>query len=309
MRILFNVILIASFFLFQACEKENETTSTLPTVEDLMKADRDISTFYSLVQKAQLQSFLNGPGPFTWIAPDNSACIRAGITPDSVVKMLPGTASFFVMYHLFNIKISSAEITALTSTNRTTQGGQSLWLSTDRTNYFINGASITKADMEGQNGIVHKVNGFFVPPQLKGNIQGMITSTGQHSTLIKALQKTGLWTALGTTTVFTILAPNDAAFIKAGITPEQIDLLSGAALTGFTSRMRYHLFNVRMFSSDFRNGFTPGTILGASRTIRVTNGGTDLTGSSIPAVTAKFVSTNSLGTNGVMHVTDNVLNP
>jgi uncharacterized surface protein with fasciclin (FAS1) repeats len=182
-------------------------------------------------------------------------------------------------------------------------------LSTDRTNYFINGASITKADMTGQNGIIHKVNAFFVPPPLKGNIQSLLTATGQHATLIRALQKVGLWTTLGTTTVYTILAPNDAAFTKAGITPEQIDALTGAALTAFTNRMRYHLFTVRMFSSDFRDGFTPGTLLGASRTIRVSGKGTILTSSSTPAVTAGFVSTNNLGTNGVMNVIDNVLNP
>jgi uncharacterized surface protein with fasciclin (FAS1) repeats len=310
MKKTFNFFIILSLVLLaSSCEKDNDSATTLPTAESILQGDTDMSIFYSMIKKAQLEGFLNGPGPFTWMVPENAACTKAGVTADSVSRMTAGTANYYVMYHLFNAKVFSIEISALQSTNRNTQGGQALWLSTDRTNYFVNGERIIKTDMEAQNGIVHKVSGFFIPPPLRGNIQSLLTATGQHATLIAALQKTGLWTSLGSTSVFTILAPNDAAFAKAGITIDMINALTGAALTSFTNRMRYHLFNVRLFSSDFRDGRTPGTVLGSTRTIGVSNGGKLLTSTSTPAVTAAFVTTNSLGTNGVMNVIDNVLNP
>ncbi|HEX4958584.1 MAG TPA: fasciclin domain-containing protein [Lacibacter sp.] len=301
-------LILISFLLFLFSCKKKEEAAPLPSLTEYLQSQTDLSLFNTALDQAQLQLFKNGPGPFTWFAPTNAAFAAAGINADSINRMKPGDLSYIILYHMINTRFASNEMVAQNSFPRTTQMGAALYVGRRSTDFFINGATITSADNEVAGGLVHKINRILIPPALTGNLQVVLSRTGQHSLFIAALTRaTGnRWTQFSTTSVFTILAPTDAAMNNAGLTSAVIATTTPAKLD---SIVRYHYFNsTRLFTNDFvSNTQTPQTALGAGRTITALNNGNQLRGKNNTApvnLTVKDIH----ATNGVVHIIDGVLN-
>ena len=300
----YNIFIFLSIsVLFAACKKE-EKVQTLPTLTDFINNNSDVSIFNAAIEKAGLQSYKNGGGPFTWFMPTNTGLQSIGITADSVNKMTQGVASYFVTYHLINARFSTNDMIALYTFPRNTVQGTPIYTGGGEGAFFVNGIKITSPNNELSNGLVHKINNSLNPVNLVGNIQNMLTRTGQHTLFIAALTKANRWTQFSGTTAFTVLAPTDAAMTTAG--------LGSAAITTATvgrldSIVRYHYFNSsRLFTNDFGNKETPQTALGAGRTITASGNGMLLKGKT-NTVPANITTANLLGTNGVVQIIDGVL--
>ena len=76
--------LTATIVLF-SCKKDDQP-QTLVSMDAFLQSKTELSMFTTAINKAQLQSFKDGPGPFTWLAPTNAAFTAAGITSDSLNK-------------------------------------------------------------------------------------------------------------------------------------------------------------------------------------------------------------------------------
>jgi transforming growth factor-beta-induced protein len=187
---------------------------------------------------------------------------------------------------------------------RTSQNGQSFYIGKYVDSFYFNGFAMTSLDNRVSNGVVHVLSMFSVPPIVRGNLQTVLNATGQHSLFIAALTKANRWTTLGTTSVFTILAPTDAAMTAAGYTTTSI---SAAPVARMDSLVRYHMFSgSRLFSNDFGNKTSPGTFLSTTKTIVSSSFGRQFKG--ISNLTPVSVTVpNILGTNGVVHIIDGVL--
>jgi uncharacterized surface protein with fasciclin (FAS1) repeats len=145
-----------------------------------------------------------------------------------------------------------------------------------------------------------------VPPVTRGNVQRILTESGQHTLFIQALTKANLWTALGTTAVFTLFAPTDEAMTAAGYTSASI---AAATVTTLSTAMRYnYILNIRLFSNDLMRTSLPATAAGSSFYITPSENGTKVKGRN-NATAANIIRPNILGTNGVVHITDAVLRP
>ncbi|MEJ7828419.1 MAG: fasciclin domain-containing protein, partial [Segetibacter sp.] len=170
-------------FLF-SCEK-NDTgdTSDAPTLDAFIKADVNLSMFSKALDKAGLESFKTGPGPFTWFAPSNEAFAAASVTEDSLNRMTPGQVNFLMLYHLVNASLNGERLVAVNSSPRATQLGiaNPLYFGSVNNDTYINGSKIASRDNRVSNGYVHIMNRLLVPPALKGNIQSILTGTGQHT--------------------------------------------------------------------------------------------------------------------------------
>jgi uncharacterized surface protein with fasciclin (FAS1) repeats len=175
-------------------------------------------------------------------------------------------------------------------------------------NYF-NGAKIISRDNKVANGYVHIIDRLSVPPLLRGTLQNVLSSTGQHTLFIQALTKTSLWAPMGTASVFTIFAPTDAAMTAAGYSSTSIAAASGTSLTALTTAMRYHYFSsIRLFTNDFMRTSLPATAAGSNAYVTPSDNGTKIKGknNSTPANISKA---DLLATNGVVHIIDAVLRP
>lgn len=297
------IFCISIVLVFTACKKD-KVAEPLPSLTEFINKNADVSIFNAAIEKAGLQTFKNGGGPFTWFMPTNTALQSIGITEDSVGRMTQGIASYFVTYHIVNARFSTQDMIALYSFPRTTLQSTAIYTGGDAGVFYVNGIKITSADNEVAGGLVHKIDKFMVPTQLVGNLQNMLTRTGQHTLFIAALTKAGKWTQLSGTTAFTVIAPTDAAMTSAGLTSTAI---TAATVGRVDSIVRYHYFNSsRLFTNDFANKETPQTALGAGRTLISSGNGTLLKGKTNTAP-VNITTANLLGTNGVLQIVDGIL--
>lgn len=306
---------LSIFFVFilsiVSCEREDKVVEVVnqPTMT-FLKAQPNLSMYTAALEKAQLQSYTEGPGPFTYFAPTNAAFMAAGITTDSLNKMTSGAINYLLQYHIINSLVTTRDLLgAQFSFSRGTQIGNTaatqVFLGNGRSDSaYINGVNILSADNRVSSGVVHVINEFLTPPVFKGTMQSLLQNTGQHFIFIAALTKANRWAGLTGTGPFTVLAPTDAAMTAAGLS---LNAITAAPASRVDSIVRYHYFTgARFFSNDFGDRVSTQTALGVNRTIVSSNNGRTLMGKTNTAP-VNVVQRNILGTNGVMHVLDGVL--
>jgi uncharacterized surface protein with fasciclin (FAS1) repeats len=302
-KIKYLITALALSFALISCDKDEETV-TATSFDDFVKGNSSLTMFAKAIDKANLADFKTG-GPFTWFAPTNAAFTAAGITEDSLNKMTTSRASYFLTYHLVNAQYKSTDMLASSSISRTTQQGSAVYNGSYNNSFYVNGGKISSVDNPISSGTIHVCDKFLVPPLLRGNIQAILNNSGQHTLLISALTKANLWAQLGTTSIFTLMAPNDVAMNAAGINAAYITATPQATLA---TVLRYHLFNsTRLFTNDFAADVnTIATAAGASTFLVTSNDGTKVKGKN-NAAPVSIVTSDILGTNGVVHVIDGVL--
>lgn len=131
-----------------------------------------------------------------------------------------------------------------------------------------------------------------------GNIAAVASADAQFSTLVAALTKAELVTTLQGPGPFTVFAPNNAAFTKAGITN-----LNGLSKEALTPILTSHVVSGLVKAPDVKSG--------AVKTVNTNN---DIYLSKNPDGVfingnIKVVATDVSASNGVIHVIDNVIVP
>lgn len=301
MKNIFLIILAVTTLI--GCEKKDELVK-LPTLNEYITSNSDVSIFNAVIEKGGLQSFKNGGGPITWFMPSNEALTNAGVTLDSISRMTSGTASFLVTYHMINAKVLSTDMIAQNSIPRNTQQGTQVFLGGSNGLFYVNGSKIITADKELSNGVVHVINRVNIPINLIGNIQAILNKTGQHSLFIAALTRANRWSLFSGNAPFTVVAPTDVAMTNAGLTSA---IIASSPVNRVDSIVRFHYFNsIRLFGNDFGNKVTPSTALGGGRTLQASDNGTKLRGRN-NATPVNIIRNDILGTNGVVHIIDGVL--
>ncbi|MCX8211435.1 MAG: fasciclin domain-containing protein [Lewinella sp.] len=142
------------------------------------------------------------------------------------------------------------------------------------------------------------------PPALV-SITETAVADGRFTTLVSALQRTGLDATLAGTGDFTVFAPTDDAFAAAGID------LSAVSDTDLTNLLLYHVLGVSITAGEIGDGDTFASTAG-------TYGPGDSALSMLINKTGSAVSINSdatvvvadiAATNGIIHAIDKVLAP
>jgi uncharacterized surface protein with fasciclin (FAS1) repeats len=304
------IVLIA--FGAVSCDKDKEENEA-PTFDSFIKNDASLSMYAKAIDKAQLDIFKNGPGPFTWFVPTNEAFTAALITEDSLNKMTQGQISYILLYHMANTNLSGENMISSNSSPRSSQLGSGginqFYIGSVNNENFVNGSRIISKDNKVSNGYVHTISRLNVPPSYRGNIANILTTSGQHNLFIQALTRAGLWTSTtltSTSSVFTVFAPTDAAMTAAGYTSTSIAATTPATLAAV---MRYHyILNLRLFTNDLYKGILPSTAAGSNRFLTASEKGTKIKGSNNQNA-VNIIKSDILGTNGVVHVIDGVLRP
>jgi uncharacterized surface protein with fasciclin (FAS1) repeats len=136
-----------------------------------------------------------------------------------------------------------------------------------------------------------------VTPPAKDIIETAIAQT-QFSTLVAALTKADLVTALKGSGPFTVFAPNNTAFTTAKIT--SLDGLTKEALTPILTS---HVVSGKVLASEVKSGAVP--TLNTSNGIYLSKNadGVFING------TIKVIQTDVTTSNGVIHIIDNVIVP
>jgi uncharacterized surface protein with fasciclin (FAS1) repeats len=137
------------------------------------------------------------------------------------------------------------------------------------------------------------------PVQQEQDIVDIAVADGRFTTLVTALQETGLVDTLKGEGPFTVFAPTDEAFAAL---PDGMleDLLANP--DQLTDILLYHVVPGKVMAADVVNLSSADTVLGQPVSISVSDG-------NVMVDNANVIITDIEGTNGVIHVIDAVIVP
>lgn len=121
-----------------------------------------------------------------------------------------------------------------------------------------------------------------------------------HTTLVAAVKAAGLVDTLASPGPFTVFAPTNAAFaaLPAGTVESLLKPENKAQLIAI---LTYHVVPAKVMAADVKAGAVP-TVNGKTAEIKVSYGKVTING-------ANVVATDLVGSNGVIHVIDQVILP
>ena len=272
------------------------------TVVDVVVNSEDHTLLEAAVLEADLAGALSGEGPFTVFAPTDAAfttLIEAlEITTDDLLA-LPNLADI-LLYHV--VQASAASSSLSDGQMVTTMLGSDVTISIMDGTVMVNDATVTVADIEADNGIVHVIDAVLLPPTPETNtVVDVIVNSEDHTLLEAAVGAAGLVDALNAEGPFTVFAPTDAA-ITALVEALEITAEDLLALDGLGDILLYHVVNATALSTDLEDGQVVTTLLGEDVTISIMDGTVMVNEAT---VTVADISAD----NGVVHVIDAVLLP
>jgi uncharacterized surface protein with fasciclin (FAS1) repeats len=141
--------------------------SNSQNIVQVANGDDSLSTLVAAIKAAGLVETLSGKGPFTVLAPNNSAF---GKVPSDVLEklLMPSNKDALVQiltYHVISGKVDSSTI--ITMSTADTVEGSSLMIETDGNNVMLNSnTKVIKADIPASNGIIHCIDSVLMPADL-----------------------------------------------------------------------------------------------------------------------------------------------
>ena len=303
--------------------------SIVNTIVEPAYFNKNFSILTEAVVKADLVGTLTNPAAnLTLFAPDNAAFAAAGIT--SIAGLSAADLTPILTYHVLGSEVFANALPPTGSAVTTLNGP--FYLSINTNGAFINGltkittATISSGALDYTNGVVHLINRTLLPATK--NVVEIAVAASQAATgaefgqLVAALTTVendqtaaNLITILSGTGPFTVFAPTDAAFASlytlAGVADFNA-LVAAVGIPTIEAVLKYHVLGARVFSSDLPN--LPSNVvatLGGNITLNLgtlTIIDTDAA-LSLGSADATITSTDILGTNGVIHVINQVLLP
>ena len=220
------------------------------------------------VIQAELLETLQGEGPFTLFAPTDQAFADAGIdlaaldTPEGKTALTD-----ILLYHVVPAAVPASAVTECMTA--TAVNGQPLSF-TVGDSVMVNGATVTAADVNTSNGIIHVIDKVLTPTATPNNIPRTAQCTGIHDSLVAAVIQAELLETLQGEGPFTLFAPTDQAFADAGIDLAALNTPEGKAT--LTDILLHHVHAGSVQASDITEGMMLQMVNGDNATLSLTPG-------------------------------------
>lgn len=306
-------------FAVVSCNNDDDNITPIDngtdvTISQFVASNSDYSSLAAALTAAGLVETLNA-GEYTVFAPNNAA-FEAFLNAAGFASLDDVPVDVLTNILLNHVVLGTNESTDLftgyissLATEATSEANLSLFVDTT-SGVTINGvASVTTADIEASNGVIHAVDAVIGIPNVTTQALANPSFSILVDALIAASDETTDYVGLlsGTTaSPFTVFAPTNEAFgnllVALGFTE-----LSDIPVDVLQTVLNYHVIagaNVR--SSDLEDGATPTTFEGSTVTISLAVGAqvVDATG-----VGSNIVVVDVQTGNGVIHAVDKVLLP
>jgi uncharacterized surface protein with fasciclin (FAS1) repeats len=143
-----------------------DTTAALTgdNLFETLQADARFSVLTAAIDSAGLRSTFEGPGPLTLFAPTDAAfgALEEGTTDELMGSDNRDALRDLVMQHVINGRRMSSDL-------RTTQTAESMYgaelrIRSDDTSLRVGDATVTEADIEANNGVIHAIDSVLHPP-------------------------------------------------------------------------------------------------------------------------------------------------
>jgi transforming growth factor-beta-induced protein len=301
-RLTFGLIALMGIFILTSCEKEEEQMKPVSdmTIAEYASSDANFSMLVQALAKADLVNVLNGTGNFTVFAPTNAAfnALFTELGISGIDALTKETLTPILLYHVLGTEAKSSMIaTGYYSTLSPAQGSNlSLKVDVSSGVKLNKTTSVTAADVDVKNGVIHVIDKVLLPP----TVVDLALANDSFSILVQAVVKANLVSALSASGPFTIFAPTNAAF-QALFTTLGISGIADLSAEQLTPILTYHVVSGNVLSTQLQAGNVP-TLNGSTISVSL---------SPAPTIngTSSIVATDVQGSNGVIHVINSVLLP
>ena len=306
-------------------------TVTLPNIPATAVSTGEHTSLVAALAHANLVGVLSGDGPYTVFAPTDSAFEEMGLNlSDFDTDEENATLAMILSYHVTMGSVMSSDLSDGMEVNTLIQEPITVNFYGEDTVVLNGDATVTSANVETSNGIIHIIDKVLMPPSLTTvtppvgeicydmdthtvdlskteetcdemwipsvDIPTTAAATTIHTSLVAALEKANLTTALKGEGPFTVFAPSDAAFTAAGISLDDFDADTLANI------LTYHVVSGKVMSTDLSNGMRATALNGGILAFSISEGNVSVNG-------AKVVLADVPVSNGVIHVIDKVMIP
>ena len=152
----------ASSVAFAQTQTTTAAAKPTQTMAQILENNTNFTKLVSLLKKANLTSVLSGPGNYTVFAPDNAAFAKVNASTLAYWQNNTTALTNVLLYHIVPIKYLSSNFTG--SGTIPTVLGLTLPYSVTGTTITVGNATVTKADINATNGVIHVIDGVLVPP-------------------------------------------------------------------------------------------------------------------------------------------------
>jgi uncharacterized surface protein with fasciclin (FAS1) repeats len=152
----------ASSVAFAQTQTTTATAQPKQTIAETLANNTTFTQLVSLLKKANLTDVLDGPGNFTLFAPTNAAFAKVNASTLADLQNNTTALTTLLLYHVVPTKLLANDFTG--SGTLTTVNGLSLPYSVNGTTIQVGNATVTKADINATNGVIHVIDGVLMPP-------------------------------------------------------------------------------------------------------------------------------------------------
>ena len=310
-------------------------TVELPNIPATAVSTGDHNSLVAALTHANLVGVLSSEGPYTVFAPTDAAFEEMGLNLSEFdTEEENETLQKILSYHVTMGSVMSSELSDGMEINALIQEPITVNIYGQGAVVLNGEASVTTADVETSNGIIHVIDKVLMPPSMAPagppgeicydmdthtvdvtktedtceemwipavDIPTTAAATTIHTSLVAAIAKANLTEALKGEGPFTVFAPTDQAFTDAGINLD--DFESDEEISVLAGILTYHVVSGKVMSTDLSDGMAAATLNGAELSINISEDGVVSINDAVVTIADVPVS------NGVIHVIDKVLVP
>ena len=252
----------------------------------------------ALIQEGLDVALQNPMGTLTVFAPDDAAftALATALGTDITGLLANPNLTNILLYHVLGAEVVSTSLTnGQIATPLLTVN--TLKVTIDGTNVYINQAQVNAADLQADNGVVHSIGSVLLPVL---TVADVAISSPVHTSLVAAVIEARLLPALtNPLTQLTVFAPTNIAFdnLATALGTNIAGILANPELADI---LLYHVVGTEVLSTALMNGPVV-TLNGQSVTVNLMSG--------VMINTANVIVADLQADNGVVHVLDAVLVP
>lgn len=159
----FKSLVVAAALLVAPSVVTAQMTAPAKDVVTVAVENGNFKTLAAALTAAGLVETLQGAGPFTVFAPTDAAFAKlpAG-TLDALLKDKAKLAAILT-YHVVAGKVEAKDVVKLTSAK--TVNGATVAIKIVNGKVMINNATVSAADVQASNGVIHVIDTVILPPQ------------------------------------------------------------------------------------------------------------------------------------------------
>ena len=278
-------------------------TSSNTIVDIAVGLPDSFSTLVTLVTQADLAGFLSQPFPYTVFAPVDAAF--GSLDPDLVAALVTTPYKMhlrsILSYHVLEGAVFASEIES--GMMPQTLNGNTISLNVNgEGEVFVNeNSQVVSANVEADNGVIHVIDNVLLPPWTSMSVLDVAKMRPELSTLVDLLGVVGLDQRLASRPgPFTLLAPTNRGFLDllVRINRGVEDLLQlEDTFNAVTNLLEYHILDGIYTSEMITDGTVLKTSFGYETTFEVTDYEIYNNG-------ARFIQTDIVANNGIIHILD-----